>query len=449
MDTIAAIATPTGEGGVAVIRISGPEAGRVLLACTSLRRLPPPRRMTRCRVLLEGEPADEGLAVFFPGPHSYTGEDTAELQVHGGRQTAHDALQAALEQGARMARPGEFTRRAFESGKMDLSQAEAVMDLVQADSQRAARLALDQLQGSLGKRIACMRDRLLDLLARVEAAVDYAQEELLDLPPEEMLAALREEEKGLDVLLETARTARVYKEGIRCALAGLPNAGKSSLLNALLGEDRAIVTEFEGTTRDTLEAEIRLNGLSILLTDTAGLRETGDIIEALGVERAREAIRRAQLTLFILDASRPFTQADRDMLDAYRDTPHLLVLSKWDKTLLSREEAQCAFPGESIVCLSSLTGQGLQELRLRLEEAIGLRHLTGGEAALTRQRHVECVRNARECLRRAAEALAEGFPVDIASGDLRRAWHSLGEITGDTVDEDVIDRIFEKFCLGK
>jgi len=447
--TIAAIGTPAGEGGIAVIRISGPDASRILLACTNLRRLPEPRHMTYCKIMRDGVRVEEGLAVYMPSPHSYTGEDTVELQVHGGRQTGRDTLDAALHAGARLAAPGEFTRRAFENGRLDLSQAEAVMDVIQASSHRDAQMALDQLDGSLGKKIGSIREDLLNLLARIEAALDYAQEEFLDLQPGEVEEALSQQEEALQKLLSSARTARIYKDGIRCTLAGLPNAGKSSLMNALLGEERAIVTDIAGTTRDTLEAEISFDGLRVILTDTAGLRSTQDRVEAIGVERAKAAIESSQLTLFLLDASRPVTKEDQEMLQAYCQVPHLLVASKWDETAIAQEELHSLFPEETILPLSSHTGEGLHELLQAIAKTVDVHHLSGGEAALTRQRHVECVRQSLLCIQEAKNGLEAGFPVDIAADEIRRSWHELGAITGDTVDEDVIDRIFEKFCLGK
>ncbi len=448
MDTIAAIATPSGVGGIGIIRISGPDASRILMSCTDLKNLPEPRRMVFCRILSEGERVEEGLAVRFPAPHSYTGEDTAELQVHGGRTNTLLALQAALGAGARMAQPGEFTRRAFENGRLDLSQAEAVMDLIDSSSRRAALLSLDQLDGALGDRIRGTREDLLDLLARIEAALDYAEESFLDLKPGEIESALDLRIAELRDLLSTARTARIYRDGIRVTLAGLPNAGKSSLMNALLGQDRAIVTDIPGTTRDTLDSEVEWDGIRYLLTDTAGLRDSPDPVEKIGVERAKNAIRSGQLTLFLTDAG---ACPSGEAVEAWNSVegPRLLIASKWDKASVPLDGIRKAFPGSDPLPVSALTGDGLPELRERIAGICQVRQLSGHEAVLTRERHADCVRRALEGLETARTALDDGFSADIAADEIRRAWHELGAITGDSVDEEIIDRIFEKFCLGK
>jgi len=448
MDTIAAIATPAGVGGIGVIRISGPDAARVLTACTDLCRVPEPRRLVFCRVLSGEERVEEGLAVYFPGPHSYTGEDSAELQVHGGPVNTRLTLQAVLSAGARMAQPGEFTRRAFENGRLDLSQAEAVMDLIDASSRKSALISLDQLDGALGRRIRETRESLLDLLARIEAALDYAEEAFLDLDPDELKSDIRGRIAVLEELLASARTARIYREGVRVTLAGLPNAGKSSLLNALTGQDRAIVTAVPGTTRDTLDSEVEADGVRYLITDTAGLRDTQDPVEKIGVERAKNAIRAGQLTLFLADASQA---PDGEAVSLWNglEEPRLLLASKWDVSVLRLDTLRDAFPGSDPLPVSAKTGEGLKELWDRIAEVCQVRQISGHEAVLTRERHVDCVRRALDSLRQAAQALDDGFPADIAADELRRAWHELGAITGDTVDEDIIDRIFEKFCLGK
>lgn len=447
-ETIAAVATPAGEGGVAIVRVSGPQAQAVAARAFQARPLRP-RVMTFGQVRDGQDVVDECLAVYFAAPHSYTGEDVVEVHCHGGMAVTEAVLAALLHAGARMAQPGEFTRRAFEHGRIDLSQAEAVMDLVEARTRAGAQVALQQVQGRLGRGIRAARDRLLDLLAALEATVDYPEDDLEEAASLDVAAGLDEEIGRLGRLLADARCGRLYREGIRVALAGRPNVGKSSLLNALLGEERAIVTAIPGTTRDTVEAEAEVHGLRLQLVDTAGLRETQDPVEALGVARARSAVEQAQLVLLVLDASCPLTQEDRDIAASVSGLPCLVVCNKTDAGSLGADEVAAALPGLPQVWVSAKTGEGLDRLAAAMVQAVGGGGVQPGEALMSRQRHVEAVARAKAALEQAAAGLAEGWPPDLMAPDLRTAWRALGEITGDTADEAVIDRIFEKFCLGK
>ena len=425
-DTIAAVATAPGEGGVAIIRISGPDAGKVLQGCFCARENPVslPRRMVYGRFVRRRETVDLGLAVYLPGPGSFTGEDTAELYCHGGQAATRRVLEAALEAGARMAQRGEFSRRAFLNGRMDLTQAEAVMDMVAARTDRAAAQALAQLRGRLGREITQMADELLDLIAMIEVTCDYPEEDIEQEQVDVWVERLRRTQRRLEQLLATAQGGRVLREGVRCALVGRPNVGKSSLMNALMGEERAIVTPVAGTTRDTVEAQADLDGLCVTLIDTAGIRETKDPVEALGVARSRQALEEADLVLVVLDASEGVTEAARAIL---------------------AQPAGC----EDALALSAKTGQGLDGLIKAMADLCGAGKVQPGEAVLTQTRHRDAVRRAGLAVGEACEALEAGYPLDMATGGLRAAWRALGEVTGGTVDEDVIDRIFEKFCLGK
>lgn len=444
-DTIAAVATAPGEGGVAVIRISGPDAARVLQGCFRGREDPlsSPRRMAYGRFVRGTETVDLGLAVYMPGPGSFTGEDTAELHCHGGQAATRRVLEAALAAGARMAQRGEFSRRAFLNGRMDLTQAEAVMDMVAARTDRAAAQALAQLRGRLGREITRMADQLLDLIAMIEVTCDYPEEDIAEEQTAVWVERLHQMQQRLEQLLATAQGGRVLREGVRCALAGRPNVGKSSLMNALMGEDRAIVTPVAGTTRDTVEAQADLDGLCVTLIDTAGIRETEDPVEALGVARSRQVLDEADLALVVLDASEGLTEADRAILAQTEGMPRLVVANKCD--LAGGLPEGC---GEAIA-LSAKTGQGLAGLKQAVARLCGAGRVQPGEAVLTQTRHRDAVRRARLAVGEALEALEAGYPLDMATGGLRAAWKALGEVTGGTVDEDVIDRIFEKFCLGK
>lgn len=450
METIAAPATAPGIAGIAVIRVSGPDALHVLRRCFSHAGEYEPRRMYYGSILKSGEAADRGLAVYFKSPHSYTGEDMAELHCHGGQETVRAALEAVFAAGAAPAEPGEFTKRAFMNGRMDLTQAEAVMDLIASRAEGARRLALGQLEGRLGRRVTELQDKLLALLAEIEVTVDYPEEDLEEQTAESAARRLEGIAGELDGLLRTARAGRAIREGVRCAIVGRPNAGKSSLLNALLGEDRAIVAAKPGTTRDTLDAEANIRGLPVVFVDTAGIRHSRDEIELLGVERARKALKTATLALLVVDGTLGLAQDDREIRDAAGDIPLIAVLAKADlPARFSPERAVGELECAGALAVSALTGKGLAALQDAIFEICAGRGDASESAVLSNVRHIECVREAAEAVSQAMEALREGFPPDAAATDIRRAWHALGQVTGKTVDEDVIDLIFERFCLGK
>lgn len=448
--TIAAPATAPGTAGIAVIRISGPGALDVLRGCFSHEGEYEPRRMHYGRVLLGGEPVDQALAVYFKAPRSYTGEDMAEIHCHGGQEAVRAVMEAVLAAGAVAAEPGEFTKRAFMNGRLDLSQAEAVMDIISARAEGARRLALGQLEGRLGRKVSAIQDELLLLLAEIEVTVDYPEDDLEEHTALAVKGRLEAIAQELAQLLSTARAGRALREGVRCAIVGRPNAGKSSLLNALLGEDRAIVTARPGTTRDTLDAEANILGLPVTFIDTAGIRHSHDEIELMGVERAKKALTSASIVILVLDGTVGITADDREIAAAAGDAPLILVLSKSDlSAALVPEEASKALPCAGAVAASALTGQGLAQLEDMIFESC-----TGGEGfaesvALSNLRHIESVKEAASALVEAIDALAQGFPPDTAATDIRRAWHALGQVTGRTVDEDIVDLIFERFCLGK
>lgn len=448
--TIAAPATAPGQAGIAVIRISGPESLSVLRGCFSHGGDYEPRKLYYGSVLLSGEPVDRAMAVWFKSPKSYTGEDMAELHCHGGQETVRAALEAALKAGAKPAEPGEFTKRAFFNGRMDLSQAEAVMDLISARAEGARRLALGQLEGRLGRRVAVLQDELLELLAQIEVTVDYPEDDLEEHTAQAVRQRLEGIAAALAELLKTARAGRALREGVRCAIVGRPNAGKSSLLNALLGEDRAIVTARPGTTRDTLDAEANIRGVPVTFVDTAGIRHSGDEIELMGVERAKRAASTASLILLVVDGAVGVTQDDRDILAIAGEAPLLVAVNKADLDgAMTAEEALKELGGVGAVAVSALTGLGMAELQDLIFNTCAGREDLNESAALSNVRHIDAVREGAAAVADAVNALGEGYPPDTAATDIRRAWHALGQVTGRTVDEDVIDFIFERFCLGK
>ena len=467
MDTIAAIAAGGGApSAIGVVRISGPDCfaacGRVFRSARPFEELEA-RRMVLGEFLdREGRVLDRGLAVRFPGPRSYTGEDSAEFHCHGSPVVLREVLAALFAAGARQAGPGEFTKRAFLNGRLDLTQAEAVIDLIDAETAAAARNAAAQLDGGLRRALEPIQEALLDITSRFYAVVDYPDEDIQDAGPEEIAAALRQAEGALTALLATCKRGKVLKRGVRTAIVGLPNAGKSSLLNALAGYERAIVTDIPGTTRDTVEESVLCGGVLLRLIDTAGLRETEDAVEKLGVERSRRAMEEAELILLVRDGAveacpenKAHWEAEAVLLNQVARTgkPWLCVESKCDLTgphafsvgLIQKDANNPA----ACLCVSSVTGQGLD----RLEEAVAALFPAGdpGEAGslLTDQRQEDAARRALDAVRRGRAALEGGLTPDAVLTDAEEALDAIGELTGRTAKEEIVERIFSRFCVGK
>jgi tRNA modification GTPase len=447
-DTIAAIASAPGRGAVGVIRVSGPLVPQI--AADVLGDLPAPRRARLSTFLdAQGKSVDEGLALYFPAPASYTGEDVLELQGHGGALVLDLVLKRLLELGCRMARPGEFSERAFLNGKIDIAQAEAVADLIDAGSAAAARAAVRSLQGEFSDRVNDLKSRITTLRAYVEAAIDFPDEEIDFLSAPALRDRLAHVFTGFDSLTAAAHQGALLREGLTVVIAGKPNAGKSSLLNRLAGDEVAIVADLPGTTRDVLRQQVHLDGLPLNLVDTAGLRAAADAVEAEGVRRARSEIARADRVLYIVDAAlgeagepEPFA-ADIEQMPAGMAVT--LVFNKIDLTGTPARLEDSAHPPR--IFLSARTGEGLELLRAHLKSAAGYLNESGALAA--RRRHVDALRRARQHVQTAADTLSTTRAFELFAEDLRLAQRALAEITGEFTSEDLLDEIFGSFCIGK
>ena len=458
MDIIAAIATGHSPTAIGIIRVSGEGCFALcdqVFRAANGRPFPeqPSHKMVFGEMLdAESRIIDRGLAVRFPGPHSYTGEDSAEFHCHGSPVVLRELLSALFAAGARQAKAGEFTQRAFLNGRLDLTQAEAVIDLIDAETAAAARNAAAQLDGGLRRVLEPIQDALLDITSRFYAVVDYPDEDIEDVRPEQVAEALSSAEGQLTALLATCQRGKVLKSGVRTAIVGRPNAGKSSLLNALAGYERAIVTDIPGTTRDTVEESVLCGGVLLRLIDTAGIRDTEDIVEQKGVERSRQAITSADLVLAVVDGTEKPTGAG-EIFRLAAECPHwIAVYTKRDLAppyMVLASSPAPAVPPAASVSLSSVTGEGLD----RLESAVAALFPAGDPkeagSLLTDQRQEEAVRRARDAVRRAKDALDSGLTPDAVLTDAEEALDALGELTGRTAKEEIVSRIFSRFCVGK
>lgn len=449
-DTIAAISTPPGQGGLAVLRLSGPDALAIAKLVTTFRFQlsdPPPNSARFTRVEHEGEVIDEVVLTYFQGPLSYTGDDVVEISCHGGRYSASKILELLLLKGARQAKPGEFTERAFLNNKLDLAQAEAVAGLIHARTEQAGKAAVRQLSGGLSEKVKTMRGKLLDLLALLELELDFSDEDVEFQTLESRRVQLQEVTSEIEQLLNTFKRGRLVREGLRVAIVGAPNAGKSTLLNALLGEERAIVSEEPGTTRDVVEAHLLLDGIEVILQDTAGIREGSGAIEGMGIERTHQALQLADLIMLVIDETNPiWPELKQDLL---LTKAIILAINKTD--LRSTAAARnLSFPDAhtfvSIHEISARTQAGVPELLNSIVPTLISEDSINNEIVITEARHADCLNSAKLAIDSATKQLRQ--PTLMAS-DLRDAVNALGEITGETIDEAILDRIFSKFCIGK
>ena len=453
-DTIAAIATIQAPSAIGIVRLTGPDTRRILAGVFAPANGRPmsaqtPRKLVFGRALdRSGGVIDEALAVLFPGPNSYTGEDCAEIHCHGSPVVLDEVLAAAFARGARQARGGEFTQRAFLSGRMDLIQAESVADLIDAESAGAARNAVGQLQGRMSRSVGGIYDALMDVVSRFYAIVDYPDEEIEPLQQAQIEQTLAESAERLDALLATFSRGRLLKSGVPAVILGKPNAGKSSLLNALLGYDRAIVTDIAGTTRDTVEEKVLVGSVLLRLCDTAGIRDAADTVERLGVERAQQAAQRAELALLVLDGSAPLTREDEEAIAAARRARRMLVLvNKADLPQVLDTAALRVRFGE-VIPLSARSGAGVDALCRAVEELFAGGETPRGEL-LTNARQAESAQRALDAVRRAEQALRSGLSPDAVLTDAEEALEVLAEFSGKRVRDDLVATIFSRFCVGK
>ncbi|MCZ8131744.1 MAG: tRNA uridine-5-carboxymethylaminomethyl(34) synthesis GTPase MnmE [Steroidobacteraceae bacterium] len=451
-DTIVAVATPPGRGGVGIVRVSGARATDV---CTALLGDVPPARRAVLRAFrdAQGRAIDRGLALYFPAPNSYTGEDVLELHGHGGPVVMDLLVQRVLECGARLARPGEFSERAYLNDRLDLAQAEAVADLIDATSAAAARAALRSLDGEFSSRVNALADRLVELRTYVEAAIDFPDEEIDFLADGAIRARVADALAGCEAIAASAEQGRLLREGYVIVIAGRPNAGKSSLLNALAGHDAAIVTDVPGTTRDVLRERIAIDGLPLTVLDTAGLREVADVVEAEGIRRARREIERADRVLYVVDASDAdaVAAAAREAEALPGGVPVTLVYSKCDlpgAEGAATDATDATDAAAEAVRVSTRTAHGLDDLRAHLKAAAGFVPGEGGEFS-ARRRHLDALARARGHLGAALERLETSAGAELAAEELRLAHAALGEITGEVTSDDLLGRIFASFCIGK
>ena len=452
-DTIAAIATPLGEGGLAVVRISGAGAFAIADKCfqpagkSSLKPSAAPTHTVQFgKIVREGKVIDEVLLAVLRAPRTFTREDTVEISCHGGLLPAKLVLDTLLQNGARLAEPGEFTKRAFLNGRIDLAQAEAVADLIHSRTELALAAANEQLAGKLSQRINTLRDDLMLTLAHVEAHIDFPDEDISPDTKEKLLQRLENGIAFMDELLRTANEGQMLRRGIRAAIVGRPNAGKSSLLNQLLGRDRAIVSHIPGTTRDTIEETANIRGLPVVFIDTAGLREARDEIEQEGIRRSRESLAQAEFILHVLDASEPLTGADKNYFAEFAGKKRILVRNKTDlpqKLLLPTMDIV-------VVDVCCTTGQGIEALKDAIKSLVWAGEIKAEMLQVAiNSRHQDALNRARASTRQSADALRADATLELVAMDLRIAANAVGEIVGKTTTEDLLDSIFSAFCIGK
>lgn len=451
-DTIAAISTPLGEGAIGIVRLSGTKALDIAKSIFKGKDLTTVASHTLNYGHIirpsTGEVIDEVMVSVMLAPKTFTREDVIEINTHGGIAVTNDILQLLIKQGARMAEPGEFTKRAFLNGRIDLTQAEAVMDLIRAKTDKAMSIAIKQLDGSLSQLITNTRQEILNTLAQVEVNIDYPEYDDV----EEMTTALlrdktQEFQALLEQLLRTAKRGKILREGLSTAIIGRPNVGKSSLLNTLLREDKAIVTDIAGTTRDVIEEYVNIKGIPLKLVDTAGIRETDDLVEQIGVERSKKALQEADLVLLVLNASEKLTEQDKALLALSQNSNRIILLNKTDlKQVIEKDQ----LPEEAIP-ISVLQNQNIDQIEDRINQLFfdhtGL--IEQDATYLSNARHISLIEQAVQSLEAVNEGLALGMPVDLLQIDLTRAWEILGEITGDAAPDELITQLFSQFCLGK
>lgn len=456
-ETISAVITALGEGAVGIVRISGSKAAAIgdkLFQAVSGKRLTEhtPHLLVYGHVVdEENNKIDEVLAVYMQGPHSYTAEDVVEIQSHGGLQSLKTILGLTYKMGARPAEPGEFTKRAFLNGRIDLVQAEAVMDIIKSRSEASLKMAVRQQDGQLSKKIKGLRRNLLDIVVNLEAVIDYPEEDIEEITFNTVREGMEKVKQELEYLLQHAHTGKILREGLQTVIVGRPNVGKSSLLNALLSEERAIVSEYAGTTRDVIEEQLLLGGVPVVLVDTAGIRQTADHVEQIGVARSKARLDKAELAVVVLDGSQPLTGEDEEILHTVAGKPCVIIVNKGDQPQVNDlKSLQQRFGEDRVLLLSAKTGGGLEQFTAWLQNYVyGSEHVLSGGAYVQNIRHENLLREALTSVEDAMRAAVSMLPYDCIVIDLHKAIAAMGSITGDTLQDEIINEIFSKFCVGK
>ncbi len=456
-DTIAAIATAPGEGGIGIIRISGekalPVAESIFKSVTGkLIKEYNTRTLIYGTVVDDnGTIIDEALVAYMKGPKSYTGEDVIEINCHGGFISVKKILELILSKDVRLADAGEFTKRAFLNGRIDLSQAEAIIDVIKAKTDKAHEVAQSQLEGSLSKKIKELRFKVTEVLAHLEVSIDFAEEDVEEITYNKLKENAEDLKKEIKQLYDTAESGKILRDGLKTVIIGKPNVGKSSLLNSILGENRAIVTDIAGTTRDVIEEFVNIKGIPLKIVDTAGIRETEDIVEKIGVEKSKESYSTADLVIMVLDSSRPLSEEDREILDTLKSKKTIVLLNKIDlPQKIDLDELSKYVDCSSIIKISALQNEGIDQLQDKIESMVYKGSVKNSSSLMiTNSRHKDALLKAYESINDAISAIDQCLPYDFIEVDFKNIWDYLGYINGDTVKEDLLDTIFANFCIGK
>jgi len=455
-DTIAAIATAPGEGGIGIIRISGEKSLQVAQSIFKSKS----GKMIKdynARTLIYGtvvdneKVIDEVLVAYMKGPNSYTAEDVIEINCHGGFISVKKILELILSKGVRLAEAGEFTKRAFLNGRIDLSQAEAIIDVIKSKTDMAHEVAQSQLEGSLAKKIKDLRMNVTEVLAHLEVSIDFAEEDVEEITYQTLEEKALELRNEIKKLYDTAESGKILRDGLKTVIVGKPNVGKSSLLNSILGENRAIVTDIAGTTRDVIEEFVNIKGIPLKIVDTAGIRETEDVVEKIGVEKSRESFSTADLVIMVLDASRKLSEEDMEILESLKNKKTIILLNKMDlEPQIELEKIEEFVNSEDIIKISALKHQGIEELQDKIEAMVYHGSVkNSSNLMITNSRHKDALFKAYESINDAISAIEQRMPYDFIEVDFKNIWDYLGYINGDTVREDLLDTIFANFCIGK
>lgn len=454
--TIVAISTAVGEAGIGIVRISGKRSleignrifkGKVIEELKEVHN----RKLTYGHIVDNGKIIDEVLITFMQGPSTYTREDMVEIYCHGGIISVKNVLQLILNKGARLAEPGEFTKRAFLNGRLDLSQAEAVMDMIKAKTDKSFEASLDQLEGSLSKKIKEIRNILLEMIAHVEVSIDFPDQDVEEITYDELKDSANNIREEIERLLATSDRGKILREGLNTVILGKPNVGKSSLLNAILRENRAIVTDIPGTTRDIIEEYVNIDGIPLRIIDTAGIRDTDDIVEQIGVDRAKQTVLDADLIIAVFDASRELSDEDHQIIDLIKDKKTIIILNKTDLPSKYDEDYFKSILNDKEIIIASITsGIGLENLEKSIKNMFYDGEVEiNSDTLVTNIRHKDQLIKSLDNINNAIEDINMSVPIDCIEVDLKDCWENLGEISGDTIGEDILDKIFSEFCIGK